>query len=279
VVSRSQRRRAIRFVIETSAISERKACALFRLARSAYRRKSTRPADTKLEEQIREVALKHRRWGYRQITRYIRLTWPEPLNFKRVYRLYREINLKLRRKRRKKRVRPEDRRPMKTPITPNIRWSMDFVTDSLRGGRAFRVLNMLDDCSRRCLRAIVDTSISGKRVVRELDQLVAEVGTPEQIVLDNGPEFICQALAEWAEANNVELAFIEKGKPQQNAFIESFNGRFRDECLNEHLFQDILDARAIIGEWQDHYNNERPHSALGGIPPRIFEEQILKQAA
>lgn len=278
-MSRSQRRRAIDIVLESFSLSERRACALFRLARSAYRRKPQRPADTELEAEIRKIALKRRRWGYRQITRYIRLTWAEPLNFKRVYRIYSEKNLKLRRKRRKKRVRPEDRRPMKTPTAPNIRWSMDFVSDSLRGGRPFRVLNIIDDCSRRFLRGAVDTSISGKRVMRELNELAAEVGLPEQIVLDNGPEFICSVLADWAEENEVELAFIEKGKPQQNAFIESFNGRFRDECLNEHLFQDILDARAIIGEWQDHYNNERPHSALGGIPPSIFEERLMNQAA
>lgn len=278
-MSRSQRRRAIRFVVETYAISERKACTLFRLARSAYRRKLQRPADAQLEAEIRKIALKRRRWGYRQITNYIRLTWPESLNFKRVYRIYSEKNLKLRRRRRKKRVPPEQRRPMKTPTTPNIRWSMDFVSDSLRGARPFRVLNIIDDCSRRFLRAVVDTSISGKRVVRELNELVAEIGAPEQIVLDNGPEFICSALADWADANGVELAFIEKGKPQQNAFIESFNGRFRDECLNEHLFQDILDARAIIGEWQDHYNNERPHSSLGGIPPGVFEERLMNKAA
>ena len=115
-------------------------------------------------------------------------------------------------------------------------------------------------------------------VCREND-LAATVGLPEQIVLDNGPEFICHVVADWAEENGVELAFIEKGKPQQNAFIESFNGTFRDERLNEHLFQNILDARTISGEWREHYNNERPHSALGGIPPSMFEERLKRSAA
>lgn len=279
MVSRSQRRGAVDFMCEVADLSERRACALIGFARSAYRRKLSEPDDSELRSRIREIALKHRRYGYRMITRMLRLRFSWRINYKRVYRIYREEGLKIRRKRRKIRVAPEDRRPLAEATAINIRWSMDFVSDVLRGGRAFRVLNIIDDCSRNYLSAVVDTSISGRRVCRALDDLASQVGLPRQIVLDNGPEFVSNALAEWAEKNNVELAFIDKGKPQQSAFVESFNGRFRDECLNEHLFQDILDARAIIGDWREHYNNERPHSALGGMPPSLFERKLKEQAA
>ncbi len=264
-------------MIELAAISERRACQLIRMARSAYRRKPQRPDDSELRSRIREIAFRRRRYGYRMITDMIRMTFT--VNHKRVYRIYSEEGLKLRRRRKKRRVAPEQRRPLVPAPRPNIRWSIDFVSDVMRGGRRFRVLNIIDDCTREYLREVVDTSINGKRVRRELSALVEMIGRPAQIVLDNGPEFVCNTLADWAEEIGVELAHIEKGKPQQNAFVESFNGRFRDECLNEHLFQSLADARRIIAEWREHYNNERPHSALGGIPPKLFAKRFKSNAA
>jgi putative transposase len=199
-------------------------------------------------------------------------------NHKRVYRIYTEERLKWRRRRKKKRVPPEQRKPFVVPDRPNLRWSMDFVSDVIRGGRAFRILNIIDDCTREDLKSVVDTSISGKRVKRELEELATRIGPPAQIVLDNGPEFISSALAEWAEDNDVELAFIAKGKPQQNAFVESFNGRMRDECLNEHLFQNLQHARILVEDWREFYNTERPHSSLNGLAPqayrRLFETPV-----
>jgi len=267
-VSRTQRRLAIQCMIGSTAISERKACLLIGMARSAFRRIQTGPDDAEIRSHIREVAFKHRRFGYRMITMMLREKFGA--NHKRVYRIYTEEGLKIRRKRKKKRVPPEQRRPLTLPIRPNIRWSMDFMSDVLRGGRPFRILNIIDDCTREDLKSVVDTSLSGKRVRRELEELASRIGTPSQIVVDNGPEFISSVLAEWAEDNKVELAFIEKGKPQQNAFVESFNGRMRDECLNEHLFQDLFEARTIIEDWREFYNKERPHSSLKGLTPQNF---------
>jgi len=196
------------------------------------------------------------------------------INHKKVYRIYREEGLQMRRKRRRKRLPPEQRRAWALPIRPGIRWSMDFMRDCLRGGRPFRILNVLDDCARECLKAVVDTSISGRRVVRELDDLISRVGKPHEIVVDNGPEFACSVLADWAEKHAIEIRFIEKGKPHQNAFVESYNGTFRDECLNESLFQDLSDARIQIEDWRVDYNNVRPHSSPGGLAPTEFKKRF-----
>lgn len=258
-------------------MSERRACDLMNMARSAFRRKLDFDKDAELRIRMREIAFKFRRYGYRMITYMLYDEFGA--NHKRVYRIYTEEGLKIRRKRNKRRVPPEQRSPLSPALFPNIRWAMDFMKDCMRGGRNFRIFNIIDECSRESLKSVIDTSITGERVKRELEELAARIGLPSQIVMDNGPEFISGAIAEWAETNNVELCFIDKGKPQQNAFVESFNGRMRDECLNEHLFQNLLEAREIIEEWRKHYNYERPHSSLNGLAPMRYKNLIEKQRA
>lgn len=194
-----------------------------------------------------------------------------PINVKRTYRLYREAELMVR-KRRRKRVTIE-RKPRVIPAQPNRRWSMDFVSDALENGRKIRCLTVVDDFTRECLAIEVDTSLPGLRVVRVLERISAERGElPEAIVLDNGPEFAGRALDAWAYSKEITLAFIRPGKPVENAFVESFNGRFRDECLNEHWFTSLADARQTIESWRRDYNQMRPHSSLGGLTPAEFAQ-------
>jgi len=191
------------------------------------------------------------------------------VNHKRVYRLYQEEGLGVRRRTRK-RIGAVQRQPLTIPTQRNQRWSMDFVSDALTDGRKFRSLNIVDDYNRECLAAEVDTSISGTRVVRVLERLRERRGLPGVLVTDNGPEFAGQALDVWTYQQGVQLHFIEPGKPVQNAFIESFNGKMRDECLNEHWFMTLAEARQTIEAWRRDYNEVRPHSALGNRTPQEF---------
>ena len=176
------------------------------------------------------------------------------------------------RKRRKKRVRDYRGQPFVLPEAPNQRWSMDFTSDTFASGRKFRTLNVIDDFSRESLAIEVSTSLPGRRVARVLDRLIAMRGKPNSIVCDNGPEFTCGAMQEWSKERGVSLQFIEPGKPMQNALVESFNGRFRDECLNENLFFDTSHARILIEAWRYDYNNIRPHSSLQGKSPKEFSK-------
>ena len=163
---------------------------------------------------------------------------------------------------------------MAVPVEPNERWSLDFVSDQLGNGRRIRILNIVDDYSRLCVGQLVDVSISGTRMVRFLDQLRELRGLPRTLVLDNGPEMTSKAMFFWSQQSGVKLHFIQPGKPTQNAFVESFNGRFRDGCLNQHWFRDLDDARRIIDAWRGHYNTTRPHSSLGYLPPAVFESKV-----
>ena len=200
-----------------------------------------------------------------------------PVNHKAVHRLYVEEGLQVR-KRKRKRVSRAERCPMAVPQAPNERWSMDFQHDLLATGQRIRTLNIVDDFSRECPAIEVDTSLPGARVVRVLDRLAATRGLPQEIVLDNGPEMTGKALDAWAYRNGVQLNFIEPGKPVQNAFIESFNGRFRDECLNENWFLGLADARHTIEAWRIDYNTCRPHSALGYARPQEFASSVQGHA-
>jgi len=191
------------------------------------------------------------------------------VNDKRVYRIYRAEQLSVRRRRRK-RIAQLPREAVPAPQARNERWSMDFVHDALFHGQAFRSLTIVDDASRECPAIEVDHSIPAERITRVLDRLGCEWGLPAVLVLDNGPEFTSRTLDEWAHRNGVRLHFIEPGKPVQNAFIESFNGKFRDECLNQHWFTSLEDARAKIEAWRQDYNGQRPHSSLGGRTPSEF---------
>ncbi len=200
------------------------------------------------------------------------------VNWKRVYRVYRQEHLQVGKRPRKRRV-SQQRLPLALPDGPNERWSMDFMTDSLAMGRRFRTLNVVDDYTRECLRIEVDTSLSGERVARVLEELCWQRGGPPVIVVDHGPEFTSQALDRWAYQRGVKLHFIDPGKPEQNAYVESFNGKFRDECLNEHWFADLKEARQKIEDWRQDYNQRRPHSALGYRTPEEFAAQIAARRA
>ena len=188
------------------------------------------------------------------------------MNAKKLLRLYREEGLAVRRRRGRKRA-TETRAPMAPPHGPNQRWSLDFVSDALSWGRKFRVLAVVDDFARQALALIVDTSIGGRRVVRELDALIAARGRPTAIVSDNGAELTSRAVLEWTNKTRLEWHYIAPGKPTQNAFVESFNGRFRDECLNGEVFASLTEARVLIEAWRRDFNNVRPHSAHGGLTP------------
>ena len=245
-----------------------RACGLAGISRSLYRYRSRRPACPGLRERIGEIAAVKRRYGYRRV--YLRLRregWE--VNRKRVYRLYREAGLAVRRRKRK-RIGLVERKPLPKPLAANLSWSMDFVSDGLADGRRLRCLNIVDDCTRECLAIEVDTSITGARVKAVLQRLADTRGLPESITVDHGPEFEGQVLDTWAYQANVQLSFIRPGKPNENAYIESFNGKFRDECLNEHWFITMEQARRIIEAWRREYNTERPHSSLGNLTPEEF---------
>ena len=249
-------------------LSERRACGLVGMGRSSYRYDRQGQDDTEWRGRLRALAVERRRFGYRRLRVLLRREgWA--VNHKRVYRLYREEGLGVRRQKRK-RIGAAERQPLAIPARPNERWSMDFISDALSEGRKFRSLNIVDEFNRECLAAEVDTSLPSARVVRVLERLRELRGLPEVLVTDNGPEFAGQALDVWAYEQGVKLHFIEPGKPAQNAFIESFNGKMRDECLNEHWFMSLGEARETIETWRRDYNEVRPHSALGDRTPQEF---------
>ena len=250
-----------------------RACGLAQLSRSLYRYRSRRPDCGVLRERLMAIAAEKRRYGYRRV--YLRLRregWA--VNRKRVYRLYREAGLAVRRRKRK-RIGPFERKPLPKPLTANLSWSMDFVSDGLADGRRLRCLTIVDDCTRECMAIEVDTSITGTRVKAVLERLAETRGLPNSITVDHGPEFEGQVLDAWAYQRLVQLSFIRPRKPNENAYIESFNGKFRDECLNEHWFLTMAQARRIIEAWRIEYNTEQPHSSLGDLTPEEFAANNL----
>ena len=270
------KRAVVSHLVQAHGLSQRRACRLADLNFSTWQYEPRRQQRPGLRERIKELAALRRRFGYRRLHALLRRDgWR--VNHKAVHRIYVEEGLQVR-KRKRKRVSQAERCPMLVPRAPNERWSMDFQHDLLATGQRFRTLNIVDDFSRECPAIEVDTSLPGVRVVRVLDRLAETRGLPLEIVLDNGPEMISKALDEWAYRNGVRLNFIEPGKPVQNAFIESFNGRFRDECLNENWFLDLADAREIIEAWRIDYNTSRPHSALGYATPEEFASSLQGHA-
>ena len=270
MVTPEQRRTAVTSAMEAAGISERQACRVTGFSRSTQRYASRRASDTALRERLHTLALLRPRWGYRRLYRLLRREGMT-VNRKRVQRVYREAGLSVRRRARK-RVAVE-RVPRSMPITVNIRWSMDFVSDALADGRKIRALSIVDDFSRECPVIAVDRSLPGERVVRELEQVARVRGYPEVIVCDNGPEFRGEALDRWAHAHGVTLQCIEPGKPVQNCCIERFNGRLRDECLNESWFVSLDDAQRTIEAFRVDYNDARPHSGRAGCTPREFVQR------
>jgi putative transposase len=270
MVTTSVRRDVVSF-LQSRGLSQRRACALAGLARSTCRYTHRRRDPTELSTRLRQLASERPRFGYRRLHALLRREG-RAVNRKLVYRLYRAEGLAVRRRRRRKlRVsRPE---PVAALERPNQRWSMDFVHDYLTDGRRLRTLNVIDAYTRECLAIEVDTSLPAARVVRVLDKLVWERGLPESFRVDNGPEFISTALDRWSFQHSVALQFIQPGKPSQNAHVESFNGRFRDECLAQAHFPTLARARAEIELWRVDYNTQRPHSALGYATPKMFGDQ------
>ncbi len=272
MVTPAVRREAVAILVNEHKMSERRACSVIGADRASVRYRSRRPDDADLRERLRELAGERRRFGYRRLNVLLRREGII-VNRKKVQRLYREEGLTVRKRRGRKRA-TGSRAPILSEARPNARWSVDFVHDQFAHGRRFRIFNVIDDVTKECLAAIVDTSISGRRVARELTDLIARRGKPGLIVSDNGTEFTSNAMLDWAERTGVAWHFIAPGKPMQNGICEAFNSKMRDELLNETLFFGLDQARSVVARWVDDYNQHRPHSALGYQTPATFAAQL-----
>jgi len=291
MVTPAARREAVAHLVEVHEMSERRACHVISADRSSIRYRARRPDDAQLRSRLRQLAQQRRRFGYRRLHVLLKREGCE-VNRKRIQRLYVEEKLQVRRRGGRKRA-LGTRVPMAVPDRPNARWSLDFAHDQMTDGRRFRILAVVDDCTRECLALVPDTSISGMRVARELDVITARRGRPASIVSDNGTELTSNAILGWADERSVAWHYIQPGKPVQNAFAESFIGRLRDELLNETLFRSIAHARRILEAWRQDYNIDRPHSRLGwqspiqyaarwvmnedfeGHPSRVFDDRRI----
>lgn len=270
MVTPAARKLVARHMIETFQLSERTACKLAGVSRTAFRYQAKPGTDDVLRSRLKTLAVEQSAYGYLLLHGILK---GEGLvvNEKHTYRLYTEEGLQVRTKKRKKLQRP--RQPMEVPTQVNQRWSMDFVSDQLSNGRRFRVLNVVDDFSREMLGQLVSVSISGSQVARFLSRLFEDRAKPRRIVCDNGTEFTSKSMFFWSQETGVALGFIQPGKPTQNAFVESLNGKFRNECLNRHWFRSLKEAEAEIMLWQTQYNNVRPHRLLNYLPPVVFAQQ------
>ena len=250
------------YLITELQASEWRACRVVGMSRSGYRYKARKPDDADIRQQLLMIAERKPRWGYKKMCAHLKnqgYSW----NHKRVHRIYRELGLNIRIKPRK-RLPTREAKPLFQPEAANISWSLDFMSDSLSNGRAFRTLNVMDDFNREALWIEADTSLPARRVIRTLDMLASWRGYPKQIRVDNGPELISKELAEWAERHQVVLAFIQPGKPAQNTYIERFNRTYREAVLDAYLFDSLVEVRSITEDWLEEYNAIRPHEALGG---------------
>jgi len=272
VVRRSQ----VTWLRQQHHVSARRACGAVQLAESSCRYRPRLREAAELRQRLLTLAAKRPRFGYRRLHTLL-VREGHQVNHKRIYRLYRQEGLAVRKKKRKRISKGKRPKPVELAAT-NLRWSLDFMSDSLATGRKFRTLNVVDNYSRECLSIEVDTSLSGERVARVLDQIIDGRGKPEGILMDNGPELTSKVLDEWAYRRGVELIFSRPGKPVDNAYVESFNGKFRDECLNMHWFTSLRDAKRTIEEWRKDYNQVRPHSSLGNLPPEIYAKQTMPNA-
>jgi putative transposase len=268
VVTPEAKREVVGFWRASHGISERRGCRLIGWCRASCRYERRPDRNSWLRARLRELAEQRRRFGYRRLHVLLGREGVA-VNLKRVRRLYREEGLSLRQRRGRRRYRGVRVVPA-MPVRVDQRWSMDFMSDALADGRRFRVLNVVDDFSRESLATEPGRSLTGRHVAAVLDQLLRQRGRPEAIVSDNGPEFCSRAVDAWAHRNGIQLRFIRPGKPVENAYIESFNGRCRDECLNENLFVSIDEARSKLDEWRSDYNRHRPHSSLGNLAPEEF---------
>ncbi len=258
-------------------LSATRSCEMMKLGRSTFYRpvRDWRERDAEVIDALNAVVERHPRWGF--WTSFDHLRWKgKPWNHKKVHRVYCKMGLNQKR-RTKKRIPNRARVPLEVAGKSNASWGIDFMQDTLYNGRCFRTFNVLDEGVRECLAIEVDTSLPAERVVRVLNRLKEWRGLPEQIRLDNGPEFIAHKLTQWADDNNVTLAHIQPGKPTQNAFIERFNRTYREEVLNANLFHSLEEVREITWWWMMDYNEERPHTATNRIPPSVYRKQIEQQ--
>jgi transposase InsO family protein len=266
-------RRALVRDLVAKGLSERRALMAVRMSASAYRYEPRPDGNGELRERIQALAQRHKRYGVGMI--HLKLRQAGVLvNYKRVERLYQEAKLQVRRRKRKK-VLAGERQPLVRPTAANQVWSMDFVFDRTADGRVIKCLTIVDDATHEAVAIEVERAISGLMLTRVLDRLALSRGLPKVIRTDNGKEFCGKALVAWAH-DRVDLRLIEPGKPNQNVYVESFNGRLRDECLNEHWFPNLLQARTIIENWRREYNEERPKKALGGQTPAAYAKQLAE---
>ena len=268
MVTPAARREAVAHLRVAYEVSERRACSALGADRTSVRYRSCRPDDATARARLRELAAIRRRFGYRRLHILLRREGIV-MNHKKLRRLYREERLQVRRRGGRKRA-LGTRAPMTLPQGPNQRWSLDFLSDAFADGRRFRVLAIVDDFTRECLALVPDTSLPGLRVVREIEAVIAARGRPAMCVSDNGTELTSMAVLRWSQERQVEWHYIAPGKPQQNAFIESFNGRLRDELLNETLFTSLKHVREALAIWREDYNTVRPHGSLGNLPPNTY---------
>jgi putative transposase len=272
MVTPAAHREAAAYLQTTYEMSQRRACRVIDTDRSSVRYQATRPDDGALRERLKALAQERRRFGYRRLHVLLKREG-QIVNKKRIQRIYREERLTVGRRGGRKRA-IGTRRPLELPLAPNQRWSLDFVSDQMTDGRRFRILTVIDNCTRECLALVADTSLSGGRVARELDAIIAQRGRPDTIVSDNGTEYTSNAILGWADDTGVGWHYIAPGKPQQNGYNESFNGRLRDELLNETLFRSLPHARAVLENWRRDYNEQRPHSKLGWMTPRDYARAL-----
>jgi transposase InsO family protein len=275
VVSAPARRELVRYLID-KGLSQRRSLHLVGMSPSALRYQPAADRNASLKEKIIALAHRHRRYGAGMI--YLKLRQAgEIVNHKRVERLYAAAGLQVRRRKRKK-IAVSDRHPLVRPLAANQMWSMDFVFDRTAEGRTIKNLTIIDDATHEAVAIVPERAIGGNQVVRILDQLGQTLGLPKAIRTDNGKEFCSRVMLTWAHTRGVELFLIEPGKPNQNAYIESFNGRFRDECLNEHWFTSLQHAKIIIDAWRREYNEERPKKSLGGLPPAVYAKSLIQKS-
>jgi putative transposase len=274
MVTPALRREAVTHLQTQHGFSQRRACQVTASNRASIRYRGRRSPDVLVRDRLRQLARERPRFGYQRLHVLLRREGHR-IKHKKTYRLYCEEGLKLRQKGRRRRA---GGRGSDCTVAQGVAsiWSLDFVHDQLGNGRRFRVLSVVDEYTRECVAMEVDTSLPGARVVQLLERLRETRGIPHALRMDNGPEFSGRAVDAWACEHDVKLLFIDPGKPMQNPYIESFNGRLRDECLNQHWFLTLVDARCRIEGWRQDYNEVRPHSALGNQPPAQFADQLPK---
>lgn len=270
MVKPADKRTVVDFLKTEKKFSQNRSCRLVQLDVSTYRYQSVKKDDGELRNKIVSLAHQNKRFGFKRINALLKADGIE-VNHKKVYRIYKEEKLAVKRKKRKQKLKRACSLILAT--FPNEMWSMDFVSDSLAYGRKFRTLNIIDVLTRECLAIEADFSLPSARVIRVLDRIIELRGKPKSIRIDNGAEFTSLIIIQWAEKNGIKLDYIQPGKPTQNAFVESFNGKFRDECLNENWFLNLNHAKVLIEEWRISYNTYRPHSSLNYMTPESFAKQ------